>query len=188
MAKAKEAISKTLCGIRPRVAMAQKWIAEMKVKTGRSLEEWIALARKQGPKEDKARRAWLRAKHNLGTNSAWWISERVEGKGAEENSPDAYLNSAAVYVEEQYAGTKEKLLPIYDELLRLGKSLGKDVKACPCKTMVPLYREHVFAQIKPTTNTRIDLGFALARYKGNLPKRVIDTGGRRRTALRTGLS
>jgi uncharacterized protein DUF5655 len=40
-----------------------------------------------------------------------------------------------------------------------------------------LYREHVFAQIKPTTNTRIDLGFALARYKGKLPKRVIDTGG-----------
>jgi hypothetical protein len=32
-------------------------------------------------------------------------------------------------------------------------------------------------QIKPTTNMRIDLGFALARYKGKLPKRVIDTGG-----------
>jgi hypothetical protein len=35
----------------------------------------------------------------------------------------------------------------------------------------------VFAQIKPTTNTRIDLGFALAHYKGKLPKRLIDTGG-----------
>jgi Domain of unknown function (DUF5655) len=55
--------------------------------------------------------------------------------------------------------------------------MGADVKAWPCKTMVPLYREHVFAQIKPTTNTRIDLGFALAHYKGRLPKRVIDTGG-----------
>jgi hypothetical protein len=101
----------------------------------------------------------------------------VDGKGAEENSPVAYLNTAARYVEEQYAGTKEKLRPIYDELLRLGKSMGANVKACPCKTIVPLYREHVFAQIKPTTNTRIDLGLALARYKGKLPKRVIDTGG-----------
>ena len=55
--------------------------------------------------------------------------------------------------------------------------MGADVKACPCKTMVPLYREHVFAQIKPTTNTRIDLGFALAHYKGKLPKRIVDTGG-----------
>ena len=87
------------------------------------------------------------------------------------------MNAAAVYVEEQYAGTKEKLRPLYDELLRLGKSMGEDVKACPSKTMVPLYRQHVFAQIKPTTNTRIDLVFALARYKRKLPNRVIDTGG-----------
>jgi hypothetical protein len=43
--------------------------------------------------------------------------------------------------------------------------------------MVPLYREHVFAQIKPTTNSRIDLGFALTHYKGKLPKRLMDTGG-----------
>jgi dUTPase len=69
------------------------------------------------------------------------------------------------------------LQPIYAELLRLGKSLGGDVKACPCKTIVPLYREHVFAQIKPTTNSRIDLGLALTLYKGKLPKRIIDTGG-----------
>src|SRR6266478_3905536 len=72
---------------------------------------------------------------------------------------------------------KENMRPIFDELLTLGKSLGKDVKACPCKTIVPLYREHVFAQIKATTNSRIDLGFALTHYKGKLHKRLIDTGG-----------
>ena len=177
MAQAKEAMSKTLYGVHPGVAMVEKWVAELKVKTGRSLEEWITLAAKEGPKEEKARRAWLKTKHNLGTNSAWWISERVDGKGTEEDSPEAYLNAAAVYVEEQYAGTKEKLRPIYDELLKLGKAMGAEVKACPCKTIVPLYRKHVFAEIKPTTNARIDLGFALAHYKGKLPKRLIDTGG-----------
>jgi hypothetical protein len=80
-------------------------------------------------------------------------------------------------VEEQYSGPKAALRPIYDQLLKLGRSIGADVKACPCKTIVPLYREHVFAQIKPTTNTRIDLGFSLTHYKGKLPKRLIDTGG-----------
>ncbi len=35
----------------------------------------------------------------------------------------------------------------------------------------PLYLEHVFAQIKPTTNSRIDLGLALPHYKRKLPKR-----------------
>ena len=42
---------------------------------------------------------------------------------------------------------------------------------------MPLYRKHVFAQIKPTTNSRVDFGFALAHYKGKLPKRLLDTGG-----------
>jgi len=62
-------------------------------------------------------------------------------------------------------------------LLRLAKSSGEGVKACPCKTIVPLYRNHVFAQIKPTTNTWIDMGFALTHYKRKLPRRLIDTGG-----------
>ncbi len=48
-------------------------------------------------------------------------------------------------------------------------------KVCPCKTPVPLYRKHVFAEIKPTTQTRIDLGLALGKMK--IPKRLIDTGG-----------
>ena len=51
------------------------------------------------------------------------------------------------------------------------------MKACPCKTIVPLYRQHVFAQIKPATNSRIDFGLCFTTYKGKLPKRLIDTGG-----------
>ncbi|MGB2590131.1 MAG: DUF5655 domain-containing protein [Candidatus Acidiferrum sp.] len=177
MAKAGEAKGKALYDVHPGVAMVQKWVAELKEKTGKSLEEWIAFAKKEGPKEDKARREWLKSKHKLGTNSAWWISERVDGKGGEEDSPEAYLKTAVVYVEEQYAGAKENLKPVYEELLELGRSMGADVKACPCKTMVPLYREHVFAQIKLTTNARIDLGLALTHYGGKLPKRLVDTGG-----------
>jgi hypothetical protein len=177
MAKAKAARDTSLYGVHPDVAMVQKWVAELKDKTGRSLEEWMALVKKEGPKDEKSRREWLKTKHKFGTNSAWWIAERVDGKGGEEDTPEAYLKTAVLYVEEQYAGPKEKLRTIYDELLRLGKSLGQDVKACPCKTMVPLYRHHVFAQIKPTTNLRIDIGFALTHYKGKLPMRLIDTGG-----------
>ena len=177
MPKASLAKSESLYGVHPSVAMVEKWLAELKEKTGRSMEEWLALVKKEGPKDEKSRREWLKTKHELGTNSAWWIAERAEGKGWEEDTPEAYLKAAVEYVEEQYAGPKEKLRPIYDELLNLGKSLGGDVKACPCKTIVPLYRKHVFAQIKPTTNTRIDLGLALTHYNGKLPKRIIDTGG-----------
>jgi Domain of unknown function (DUF5655)/Domain of unknown function (DUF4287) len=169
--------SVSLYDVHPGVAMVQKWIADLKPKTGRTLDEWIALVKKQGPKEYAARRAWLKSKHNLGTNSAWWIAERADGKGGEEDDPEKYLATAAKYVEDQYAGKKSTLRPIYNELLSLCKSLAPDVKACPCKTMVPLYRNHVFAQIKPTTTSRIDFGLCFTTYKGKLPKRLIDTGG-----------
>lgn len=161
--------------VHPGVAMVQKWIEELPQKTGRSLEEWIDLARKSGPPTEKERREWLKKEHKLGTNSASWIAERLEGKGTEEDSPDAYLKTAAEWVEAQYSGRRAALRPLYEQLLKLGFSLGNDVKACPCKTMVPFYRNHVFAQIKPSTNTRIDLGFALGNMKTT--KRLIDTGG-----------
>jgi hypothetical protein len=92
-----------------------------------------------------------------------------------DDNPDAYLKAAEGYVEKMFSGGKAELRPIYDALLKLGLGIGKEAKACPCQTIVPLYRNHVFAQIKPTTRTRIDLGFALGDMK---PKgRLIDTGG-----------
>jgi hypothetical protein len=178
--------TQALYDVHPGVSMVQKWVAELKGKTGRSLEEWIALVKNEGPKDEKSRREWLKKKHKLGTNAAWWIAERADGKG-EDDSPGAYLKTATQYVEEQYAGPKEKLRPIFEELVKLGRSMGNDVKVCPCKTIVPLYREHVFAEIKPTTNSRVDFGFALTHYKGKLPKRLVDTGGlAKKTASRTG--
>ena len=161
--------------VHPGVAMVEKWIKDLPAKTGRSLDEWLELTRKSGPPTEKERREWLKKEHGLGTNSAWWIAERLEGKGMEEDSPEGYLKQAHEWVEGQYAGPRAALRPLYEQLLKLGFSVGKDVKACPCKTMVPLYRNHVFAQIKPSTNTRIDFGLALGNTK--TPKRLISTGG-----------
>jgi hypothetical protein len=166
---------KSVYSVHPGVAMVQKWVAELPQKTGRSLEEWIALVKKSGPATEKERRDWLKKNHKLGTNSAWWIAERAEGKGGEDADPDLYLLAAENYVAAMFSGKKSSLQPLYDQLLQLGLSLGEDVKACPGKTIVPLYRQHIFAQIKPTTNTRIDLGLALGNRK--TPKRLIDTGG-----------
>jgi len=163
--------------VHPGVAMVQKWIAELKMKTGHSLEEWLALVKRDGPQESTARREWLKRKHKLGSNSARWIVDQAEGRGGDDHSPAMYLEAARKYVETQYAGPKEKLRPIYEALLALGRSQGSDVRVCPCQTMVPLYHNHVFAQIKPTTNSRVDLGLALAKYQGKFPSRLVDTGG-----------
>ena len=154
---AAETKRKSIYSVHPGVLMTQKWIGELKQKTGKSLDEW------------------LKDEHKLGTNTASWLAERAEGKGEESGDPDLYLTAAERDVEKMYSGGKAHLRPLYDTLLKLGLKVGKEAKACPCQTIVPLYRNHVFAQIKPTTQTRIDLGFALGDMKPT--GRLIDTGG-----------
>lgn len=168
--------TKSIYAVHPGVLTTQKWIAELKQKTGRSLDEWMKFIKQEGPPTESARRDWLKQRHGLGTNSAWWLAEHSVGKGEESSDSDAYLQAAERYVDEMFGGRKEHLRPVYEALLKLGLSMGKDTKACPCQTIVPLYRNHVFAQIKPATQTRIDFGLALGDTK-KTPKRLIDTGG-----------
>ena len=166
---------RSIYSVHPGVLMTQKWIADLKQKTGKTLEEWLSHIKKAGPKDEKERRAWLKEKYGLGTNTASWLAERAAGKGEEAGDPDLYLESAERDVEKMFSGGKAGLRPLYDALLKLGLKTGKEAKACPCQTIVPLYRNHVFAQIKPTTQTRIDMGFALGDMKPS--GRLIDTGG-----------
>jgi hypothetical protein len=166
---------KSLYSPHPSIAMVQKWIADLPAKTGRSLDAWLRVIVKEGPTDEKDRRVWLKEKYDFGTNSAWWLAERSVGKGTEDDDPERYLRSVEKYVADMFSGVKAALRPLYDELLKRGLAVAKDVKACPCQTIVPLYRNHVFAQIKPTTRTRIDMGFALKDAPAT--GRLIDTGG-----------
>lgn len=170
--------SKSPYSVHPGVAMVQNWIATLKEKTGKSFEEWLKFIKKNGPDDEKPCRTWLKESHGLGTNTAWWLAERALAKskmGLNDEDPENYLREAPLYVDEMYSGGKAGLRPIYDALLKLALGMAGDVKACPCKTIVPLYRNHVFAQLKPTTRTRIDLGLALKNME--TPARLIDTGG-----------
>lgn len=168
-------MKKSLYGVHPGVVMTQKWVATLKEKTGRSLEEWLKLLKKSGLAAERDRREWLKKEHGLGTVTAASIAEWAAGKGEDFGDPEAYLRAAGKYVEVMFAGGKAELRPVYDALLKVGLGIGKDVKACPCQTIVPLYRTHVFAQIKPATKTRIDMGFSLGARKAE--GRLIDTGG-----------
>lgn len=165
----------SLYSVHPGVKMVQDWVATLKEKTGRSLDEWLRLVKKSGPATEEARRDWLKKGHGFGTNPAWWIAERSVGKGEAEDDAESYLKTAVKYVEDMYSGSKAGLQPLHDALMKRARKLGKNVCICPCKTIVPLYRNHVFAEIKPATKTRIDLGFALGDLKAK--GRLMDTGG-----------
>ncbi|MGA7463623.1 MAG: DUF5655 domain-containing protein [Candidatus Korobacteraceae bacterium] len=161
--------------LHPSVRMADSIIKGMKEKTGRSIDEWVRHVKQHGPAAEKERAAWLKKEHGLGTNYASWIAGKSVGKDDGNEDAAAYLKHAEDYVDKMYAGPKQHLRPIYDAILIYAKTLGKDIGVSPCSTIVPIYRNHVIAQIKPTTRTRVDLGLALKDTK--TPKRLIDTGG-----------
>lgn len=163
--------------VHPAIAYTQSIIRNMPRTTGKSIDEWSRLLEKSAPTDDAERREWLKIEHKLGGTTAWLIVDHASGRSDENMDPNAYLRQAPRYVEEMYAGPKAALRPIHDALIKMGLALGNDVKVCPCKTMVPLYRNHVFAQVKPSTQKRIDFGLSLKGVSRKHSKRLIDTGG-----------
>ena len=166
---------RSLYSLHPGLKMVQSSMRLLEERTGKSAKQWAAIVKRDGPAGSTARREWLKTTHGFTTNYARWIADLSAGEGLAELDPEVYLQTAERYVDAMLSGKRAALRPVYDRLLALALSLGKDVKACPGKTIVPLYREHVFAQIKPATNTRIDLGLALGDTKP--AGRLIDTGG-----------
>jgi hypothetical protein len=165
VAKAKK---KSLYSPHPGLKMEAAYAQNLLDRTGKTLDQWVEFVRDAGPDGEKERRDWLKTEHGLTTNYAWWIAERSVNKGWFDPSPEEMVDA-------MFAGSKAGLRPLYDELLKLGLSIGNDVKAVACKTIVPLYRNHVFAQLKPTTRTRLD--FSLALKDTPAGGRLIDTGG-----------
>ncbi len=94
------------------------------------------------------------------------------GRSAEEWAIRLRAAAAPSYVEAQYSGKKAALHPLFEGIVGLVRGLGSDIKVCPCETMVPFYRNHVFAQVKPFAS-RLDLGVALGD-----PATVQDPSGR----------
>jgi hypothetical protein len=154
--------------VHPGVAMVQKWVAELPAKTGRSLEQWAEVLRATPEGSRKDRVAVLKEAHGLGTVTAEQIFEYTFGQQTWDGDPASYLRSADAYVAAQYAGPKAALLPIFETVVAFARSLG-DVRVCPCKTIVPLYRKRVFAELRAATRTRIELALALGEVPFEAP-------------------
>jgi predicted transport protein len=130
--------------------------SNMKEKTGKTLEQWVKLVKKDGPADPKSWRGWLKSAHGLGHVTAGVVAMEAQGKdriGVYEK-PDELVDA-------MYSGPKADLRPIHDALVKVASKLGKDVQVSPCKTYVALRRKKQFAIVKPSTKTRVDLGLCL---------------------------
>jgi len=147
--------------VHPGVAMMKKWADELPAKTGRSLDQWAALVSASGIDGRKDRVAFLKQEHDFGSNTACFIVDYAADRHSWDGDPRVYLAQAVKYVEDMFAGPKATLRPIFEQLMAEARKLGAHVKVCPCKTIVPFYRQRVFAEVKPATKTRLELSFAL---------------------------
>ncbi|MEQ8844142.1 MAG: DUF5655 domain-containing protein [Phycisphaerales bacterium] len=154
----------------PAREMEEQFIASLKERTGRTLDEWSDLIRSDAPEGVREVAGWLKSEHGMGANYAKTVAQRAATGRSERDDPVGLVDAL-------YSGKKSHLRPIHDELMRVALGLGDDVRACPGKSVVSLYREHVFANAKPTTQKRVDLGLALKRVKRRPTNRLIDTGG-----------
>ena len=129
-------------------------------KTGRTFEQWVELTRKEGPATRQERIAWLKSGHGLGTVTANFIAAEAEGRSI----IDTYADEEAL-LKAMYAGDRASLRPLYDDLAKAVRRLGKDVSLTVCKTYVGVRRARQFAIIKPGRRPHVDVGLALPDLK-----------------------
>lgn len=148
-------------------ASYQSMVRNLEKQTGKSLEQWIKVAK--GSKLTKAREIlnFLKAEHGLTYGYANLIALKALGSDAGSANPEDLL-------EAQYAGAKSQLKPIYDALMAEVKKFGGDVEVAPKKTYVSLRRKKQFACFQPSTATRMDVGINL---KGTEPTERLELSG-----------
>lgn len=142
-------------------------IENLKAKTGKSLDEWVAIAKKSKLAKHGEIVSFLKSEHELGHGYANLVAQKTLAGDAPEPGGDDLVAA-------QYAGGKAVLRPIYDALIAAVTKFGGDVEVSPKKTYVSLRRSKQFALIQPSTATRVDVGINL---KGTPPASRLEASG-----------
>jgi len=129
-------------------------IANMKEKTGKTLEQWLAIARRSKLEKHGELVRMLKSDHGMTHGFANLVAHKTLKSDAASAAATTDLVAA------QYSRAKSDLRPIYDAVIAAARKCG-DVEIAPKKAYVSLRRSKQFAIIQPTTKTRVDLGLNL---------------------------
>jgi hypothetical protein len=133
--------------------MRRAVIANLPEKTGKSLAQWLALLKKDGPAAPKEQVQWLKTVHHVGHVTAQCIVASTEGKGDEYEATQGLVDGL-------FGKGNPVFKAIYEKVLAETKSLP-GAQAKPCKTYVPFYHRIQFARIKPAGKSHVELLLAL---------------------------
>jgi predicted transport protein len=136
----------------------QTMIDNLKIKFGKSLEEWIKILRNEKLEQHGEILKFLKEKHGFTHGYANLVSMKLRKADA------GSVNNQDDLIDDQYKG-KENLKPIYDKIVKEISKFGKDIEIAPKKAAVSLRRKRQFALVQPSTKTRVDLGLKLKDKK-----------------------
>lgn len=148
--------------------MIESMVENLREKTGRTLSEWVAIARAAGLGKHGEIVKHLKEKQALTHGYANLVAQRAL------QSDDVASPGGDDLVEAQYAGAKAPLRPLYDAVLKIVMGFGSDIEVSPKKVYVSLRRKKQFAIIQPSTATRLDVGLSL---KGVAPSGRLEPSG-----------
>lgn len=149
----------------PQVELANM-IANLKAKTGRSLDEWLVLARGSGQAKHGALVTWLKGEHGLGHGYASLVAHKTFAS-------DAGSSDDAALMEAMFAGPKAAIKPAYDRVAAIVSGL-EGSQFAPKKGYVSFRRSKQFGLAQPSTKDRLDLGLNL---KGVEPSGRLEASG-----------
>ncbi|MBK9275845.1 MAG: DUF4287 domain-containing protein [Flavobacteriales bacterium] len=149
-------------------AATRSMIANLQEKTGKSLEEWMALLASKGFAKHGERVSFLKNEHGLGHGYANLVALMLSKSAA------STMDDRGSLVDAQYKGAKAALRPIHDALAHALMGFGKDVELLPMKAYVSVRRKKQFAILQPSTADRFDVGINL---KGTGPKGRLEASG-----------
>lgn len=132
----------------------QTMIDNLYKNTGKTLEDWVAIVRKEQFAKHGEILKYLKTEHGFthGFANLVAMKAREADAGSVENKDEL--------IEEQYKG-KEHMRPIFDKLMQGILLFGKDVEVAPKRAYVSLRRKKQFALLQPATKTRFEVGLNL---------------------------
>lgn len=131
-------------------------IANIQVKSGKTLDELKEMARASGLTKHGELRSYFQQELGLGHGDANALVHFVLKSDGTRAAEAAGLTGEDVLAE-IYNGPKAALRPIHDALMEHIAPLG-EFEVVPKKGYVSLRRKKQFAMIGPGTNSRVDLG------------------------------
>jgi len=125
--------------------------------TGRSMDEWVALARSSGHERHSDILAWLKTQHGFSHGNANLIALLVKRGAVATGELDL--------VATMYSGTRAAVRPLHDHVVAQVVAFGGDVELAPKQAYVSLRRAKQFGTVGPGPKGTLEIGVNLSGHE-----------------------